>query len=64
MTNFHNGKFNDTELFDLLNGFGFGFREALIFVTLNSIGKAMALELSSIISVFPLSDLTRYCHLR
>lgn len=46
MTQFHNKDFNDTELLNLLEGFGLGSREALIYATLNSIGKTTVHELS------------------
>jgi len=46
MTKFINGDLNQTELLKLLEGFGFGSREAIIYVALHRIGKATALELS------------------
>jgi PAS domain S-box-containing protein len=46
MTRFSNEDLNQTELLKLLEGFGFGSREAIIYVALHRIGKATALELS------------------
>ena len=46
MDHFLNGDLNQTELFSLLEGFGFGSREAIIYSALYRIGKATANELS------------------